>query len=1806
MKLKLLGILIAPVSRVITITILLFLAAPIKAADYYWVGGSGDWSDLSHWAAASGGAGNAYVTTPQSTDDVFFDAASGLSSGSTISFPSATTSTCNNITFSTGVSGININGSSTARFDVNGSVTLEPDMNFNWEGIWYLYQTTDGSTNTFTTANNSFNNRLIRFEQPSSGTGGDFLVNDKFIHNTTSYGNAKCVVNLQNAGDKVIFTDTAYFSKPSVLEGFDLISGEVSTMRGFQSGHLQIDASGTLLNYGDCVGSRVSISGTVDFNAGNSLIGNVINLEGVSNGITTVIGFSGSGHYWWSGNHGHTGATVKFKHCEMTIRSYFVFGSSRAWGNNASNTTIEAGGSTLIFTTSASRFSISNHTFNNVIIEGGTTSNFQIIGAGSTGTLYPTIDTLIVNRSMSYLNYTGTGSSANSHNTYMQITGLLKFTGGNNYVGRINDSRYYLVGGATLDMQGSCVAPVGLSGITHDLTGVGTMTTNNLLFQGDCIATPGTYSAGTGSKALSGVSHTGWTIPAASPRILVWTGAIPSDVADVTTYANWYVDTNWCDVTSNPTWSSDPNIAPGNPGYCGNVCPPTEIDSVIFPDQSYVSCLESVMYCEGMNWLQNGRIHAGASQDLEIWGALHLSSEMTNSFQGTMRFRSNRPYRCAITSNGNAIYSALFNSENGAGEWLLMDDFNTTTDDSECKIGSGSSSWKITSGHLFSGTQACTPGNGVRIDALGFFMDGGELSLFDSDVHISQAGTYITNNYHNVKVEDVATIHGGTSHIYLRCSRGTSSSTFGIRADLGDDTLYDVTLENANSNGAGNTTHHLILGANSALHHLNFDPSVRPWIISGGTAANPAFIQKIDYNSTLSSNRQLIFRAEGSLPKFPAVSNSRTIMVDTIYNNGQLNCGLDLTVNNFIEMIPGYSHHIGSSSNSSDGDFCTLTLAGAQSTTHPYLNACPGGGVVNYTGAEASISGDCFSGGNTIINNGQFVINTPKPFTPSFLTISDNQITGPDVPYAAPSSTFSGVTTGWDGSGTGTPRKLRWVDASGIAGNTGDWQDANYWEQVYPTYAAAPQCPPQAVDTVLFDENSFSANNQIVELTGVTSIASMYWKNIAAGTGSNPVLKGNAAQTLNIYANLTLDANMTNDHLGTFNFMAVSGSNDFYIRTNGIHLPFRAFFNGDDNTSWHLEDDLVIDDNTRDGGIILYQGQLYTEGNDVEISRFQSIGTSYRKFDMTNSTITLTHFSGLSYPDWNITGTMVDGTVSEFDLVADGSTIYTTPSSGNTTYSGVDVFILGGKHYNRIITEGSKFTYVGDNGFSRDTMNEFIGHQSNSIGVISDHIIRADSIYIKKATFHVPYTIQSEGGRYDSVYFESDANIQSNNKFYNYASFKPGRTYYLTSGKVQWFQNQSEIDLNGGSPSSIIQFYGATTGVQSYIRKDSAEFCADYVNIRDVWAIGNGDDALNSCYGGTVNNYCSNANDWIVSSCDTITDRGESCGPWVRSGKNRGRADFNGGEFADFQGGNTFGWDDSPYPDDPEVDLVSPDKLVCSNELVTASFEVIGDLPIYFSYDVDGVTIDTVLTTPGYGFGSEDLTGAGTPTDPYVWNYQTNFPPYADSMVIASTAMEFDRCYVEDAVVKGGVMFTWDCWDPLPVELIGFDAFAKNEVSYLTWQTASEINNSHFNVQRSEDGENFETIGRVEGYGNSTQLLNYHFVDEEPLETNFYRLQQVDFNGDYEFSEARLVRFFGEDEIVLFPNPAKEVLNISLSFDKGIVTVYDITGSLVVRRILSSQTETLNTSDFNAGIYLIEITNTTTQQTHFKRVEVVR
>jgi len=163
---------------------------------------------------------------------------------------------------------------------------------------------------------------------------------------------------------------------------------------------------------------------------------------------------------------------------------------------------------------------------------------------------------------------------------------------------------------------------------------------------------------------------------------------------------------------------------------------------------------------------------------------------------------------------------------------------------------------------------------------------------------------------------------------------------------------------------------------------------------------------------------------------------------------------------------------------------------------------------------------------------------------------------------------------------------------------------------------------------------------------------------------------------------------------------------------------------------------------------------------------------------------------------------------------------------------------------------------------------------------------------------------------------------------------------------------------------------------------------------------------------------------------------------------------------------------------------------------------------------------------------------------------------------------------------------------PAPVELTSFDAAVKSDHVKLSWATASELNNSHFVLEKSLDGKQFSKIGIVNGKGNSSSYQEYSYLDMDPYNgINYYRLKQVDYNGEFVYSKVAKVMVENIGTLQLIPNPAKNNFNIKSDQESNIsaVEIYDIRGAKRMELTNSAGFKDIDISALSEGLYLIHI-----------------
>lgn len=166
---------------------------------------------------------------------------------------------------------------------------------------------------------------------------------------------------------------------------------------------------------------------------------------------------------------------------------------------------------------------------------------------------------------------------------------------------------------------------------------------------------------------------------------------------------------------------------------------------------------------------------------------------------------------------------------------------------------------------------------------------------------------------------------------------------------------------------------------------------------------------------------------------------------------------------------------------------------------------------------------------------------------------------------------------------------------------------------------------------------------------------------------------------------------------------------------------------------------------------------------------------------------------------------------------------------------------------------------------------------------------------------------------------------------------------------------------------------------------------------------------------------------------------------------------------------------------------------------------------------------------------------------------------------------------------------------PLPVELMSFHAEKNVNQVDLKWETAGEINNDYFVVEKSKDSKEWFPVSNTKGAGNSSNNNEYSEVDLNPFDgISYYRLKQVDYDGHFSFSNIEKVDFDKKESIIVYPNPTNGIVHFSFEEENiSMIRVINSLGIDVTSDLLKKQTSfnhvALDFSILSNGLYYVQI-----------------
>ena len=270
---------------------------------------------------------------------------------------------------------------------------------------------------------------------------------------------------------------------------------------------------------------------------------------------------------------------------------------------------------------------------------------------------------------------------------------------------------------------------------------------------------------------------------------------------------------------------------------------------------------------------------------------------------------------------------------------------------------------------------------------------------------------------------------------------------------------------------------------------------------------------------------------------------------------------------------------------------------------------------------------------------------------------------------------------------------------------------------------------------------------------------------------------------------------------------------------------------------------------------------------------------------------------------------------------------------------------------------------------------------------------------------------------------------------------------------------------------------------------------------------------------------------------------------------------------------------------DTKVDFTLNTKIMGSS-LTAAGAPVISVNITDATTSTSGAIIKVMFGVPGSNVNAVEVNSATGSTLNFVDNNFQN---------LASGYYYIDITNGSSRIITTPVWYIRLDNGALPVTFSLFTAQKLNKAVKLVWTTEQEINSSHFMIERSADGRHWNSISTIAAAGNSNNHLSYTAFDNLPLNgMGYYRIKQVDKNGNAQVSVVRNLRFDLDFMVHITPNPATDFVTLAmdkLTSTNSLIQFFDASGNRVFTKTTNQSLIHINTSRFARGLYLIKITN---------------
>jgi len=264
-----------------------------------------------------------------------------------------------------------------------------------------------------------------------------------------------------------------------------------------------------------------------------------------------------------------------------------------------------------------------------------------------------------------------------------------------------------------------------------------------------------------------------------------------------------------------------------------------------------------------------------------------------------------------------------------------------------------------------------------------------------------------------------------------------------------------------------------------------------------------------------------------------------------------------------------------------------------------------------------------------------------------------------------------------------------------------------------------------------------------------------------------------------------------------------------------------------------------------------------------------------------------------------------------------------------------------------------------------------------------------------------------------------------------------------------------------------------------------------------------------------------------------------------------------------------------------------------------SAFEVSITDPLASNVNYTPASVSTLYTSPG--FVPDQATPVyNSTTNTIEWILKTGKTPmlYGDSVAF-TFSVKLITCpdgFVNNIVFANmmgvptnyfGAQEIDKCGTTLPVDFLSFTASRVKDGALLKWAVTNQVDNKGFYIEKSDDGTNFNTIGFTPSvYTNSS---TYSFLDREFSAIAYYRIKQVDYNGQFEYSQIRWLRD-NAPMIKIYPNPSLDAFNLHIQGEETFrVAIYSSTGQELEQINNLSAGTTLIGSNWAKGVYTLKL-----------------